>query len=155
MKDYYSSIAKGYNQLHQKEQLAKLEIIKKHLKVQEPLLDIGAGTGISTSFFKVRAVALDPSEGMLKQYKGEKVLASAEKIPFEDGKFGTVISVTALHHVDIDAAIKEIKRVARKDATFAFTILRKAKDFETIRKRLHANFDLKEYESEKDLILVS
>lgn len=152
--DYYSSIAKGYNRLHKQEQLEKLKIIKKHLKVRPLLLDIGAGTGISTSFFKVKAVALDPSEGMLKHYKGKKACAKAEKMPFEDGTFSTIIAVTSLHHTNIDKAIKEIKRVAKKNCGFAFTILKKAKDFKEVKEKLMKNFKLKEYDSKKDLILI-
>ena len=50
--DYYSSIAKGYDELHKEEQLKKLQIIAKHIKPKGLLLDIGAGTGISTSFLR-------------------------------------------------------------------------------------------------------
>ncbi len=156
-KDYYSIIANSYNELHEKEQLEKLSIIKKHLKLKEPLLDIGAGTGLSTSFFKAvkDKVALDPSKGMLKQYKGKKVCAKAEDIPFPDKTFSTIISVTALHHTNIDKAIKEIKRVAKPGCRFAFTILKKSKTFKKIKEKLMKNFRLKVYESDKDLILIS
>ncbi|MBU2590260.1 MAG: class I SAM-dependent methyltransferase [Nanoarchaeota archaeon] len=153
--NYYSGIANGYDKLHKEEQLEKLEIIKKHLKVKGLLLDIGAGTGISTKFFEVEAIALDPSKGMLEKYDGKKVCAKAEDLPFEDKTFSTIISITALHHTDIDKAIKEIKRVAKEDCLFAFTILKKAKNFEEIKEKLKNNFKLKEYDSKKDLILIS
>ncbi len=154
--EYYDNIAEGYNELYEKEQLEKLNVIKKHLKVQEPLLDIGAGTGISTSFFNVKAIALDPSKKMLEKYKGKKFLGTAEDIPLPDNTFRTIISVSALHHSkNIKNAIREIKRVSKDNATYAFTILKKSKNFKNIVKELKKNFNLKEYDSQKDLILIS
>ena len=153
--DYYSSIAKGYDELHKEEQLKKLQIIAKHIKPKGLLLDIGAGTGISTSFFKVKAVALEPSEEMLKQYKGEKVIGKAESIPFPDKSFNTIISITALHHADIEKAIKEIRRVSKDNCIYAFTILKKAANAIEIKKALKKAFNLKELDEEKDYILVS
>ena len=153
--DYYSEISKGYNELHKEEQLKKLEIIAKHIKPKAPLLDIGAGTGISTSFFRVKAFALEPSEEMLKQYKGEKVVGKAESIPFPDKIFNTIISITALHHADIEKAIKEIKRVSKDNCIYAFTILKKAKNAVEIKELLKKEFNLKELNEEKDYILVS
>ncbi|MDD4878557.1 MAG: class I SAM-dependent methyltransferase [Candidatus Nanoarchaeia archaeon] len=154
--DYYSSIAKGYDALHKEEQLRKLRIIARHIKPKAPLLDIGAGTGISTSFFRVKAVALEPSEEMLKQYKGEKVIAKAESIPFPDKYFNTIISITALHHADIEKAIKEIKRVSNDGCIYAFTILKKAANAVEIKEKLEKAFCLEEInEDEKDYILIS
>ncbi len=141
--EYYNKISKGYNELHKQEQLEKISIIKKHLKKPYKLtLDIGAGTGISSKPFK--AIALDPSINMLKQYKGKKVLAKAENLPFKDNTFNTIISVTALHHSNIKQALKEINRVAKKDAQIALTILKKSK--------IHIPNYLKKIEESKDYI---
>ena len=123
--EYYNKIAKGYNELHKKEQLNKIKIIKQHIKPKPLILDIGAGTGISSEPFN--AIAIDPSINMLKQYKGIKVLAKAEYLPFKDKTFNTIISVTALHHTNIKQALKEIKRVSKKGAQVAITILKKSK----------------------------
>jgi ubiquinone/menaquinone biosynthesis C-methylase UbiE len=122
---YYNTIAKSYNELHKEEQKNKINIIKSLIKIKQPVLDIGAGTGISSEPFK--AIALDPSIEMLKQYKGKKVQAIAESLPFKDNTFNTIISVTALHHSNIKKALKEIERVAKKDANIAITILKKSK----------------------------
>lgn len=138
---YYNEIAKGYDELYKEEQLNKISIIKKHIKPKGLLLDIGAGTGISTRAFEDQAVciALDPSIEMLKQYKGLKVVAKAEHLPFKDSTFNAIVSVTALHHADIDQALKEIKRVSKKDAQLALTILKKSnvqlKDFKRIKEQ--------------------
>lgn len=126
---YYNEIARGYNELHREEQLNKVNIIKQNIQPKGLLLDIGAGTGISTEPFEEQAIciALDPSIEMLKQYKGMKVAAKAEFLPFKDNIFDTIISVTALHHADIKEALKEIKRVSKSSAQIAITMLKKSK----------------------------
>ncbi len=157
MADYYSDIAEGYDNLHREEQLKKLKLLAKYFKPKGRMLDIGAGTGISTKFFRnVEAVALDPSEGMLKHYVGENAVGDAEHIPFPDKSFDSIISITALHHVkDAGKAAAEIRRVAKEDAVFAFTILKKAKNADELREKLKKEFGLEEIEEEKDYILFS
>ncbi|MFH1638415.1 MAG: class I SAM-dependent methyltransferase [Candidatus Woesearchaeota archaeon] len=154
---YYSDIAEGYDELHREEQIKKLKLLAKHFKPKGRMLDIGAGTGISTSFFNnVDAVALDPSEDMLNHFDGEKAIGDAEHLPFPDKSFDSIISVTALHHVkNVGKAAAEIMRVAKDDAAFAFTILKKAKNSEELREKLKKIFDLEEIEEEKDYILFS
>ncbi|HII16071.1 MAG TPA: class I SAM-dependent methyltransferase [Nanoarchaeota archaeon] len=153
--EYYSSISKSYEGLHGEEQLKKLEIIAMHIKPKTMMLDIGAGTGISTRFFGIDSVALEPSFEMLKQHKGKKVAGKAEALPFKDKTFSTIISVTALHHTGIEKAISEIKRVSKPGCIYAFTVLKKAKNAESIRRLLKESFRLKEIEEDKDYILVS
>lgn len=152
--EYYNQIAKSYNELHEEEQKRKLEIIAKHLKLKEPILDIGAGTGISAKYFK-NVILSDTSIEMLKTAKGKRITAMAEKLPFKNKTFNTVISITALHHTDIKKAIKEIKRVSKKDCNYAFTILKRAKKYALIRQELKKSFKLREIDEEKDLILIS
>ncbi len=152
--NYYNKIAKGYNELHEEEQKNKLEIIKKHLKPKGLILDIGAGTGLSAKYFK-NIILLDPSKEMLKRAKGKKVIAKAEKIPFPDKTFDAIISVTVLHHTDIRKAVKEIKRVSKPNCRYAFTILKKSKNYNKVEEELKKNFELKEIDEEKDTILIS
>jgi len=151
---YYDKIAEGYDELHGEEQRKKLKIIKKHLNPKGLILDIGAGTGISAEYFD-NIILLEPSEKMLKKAKGKKVVGTAEKIPFPDGKFDAIISVTALHHTNIKKAIKEIKRVSKKNCKYAFSILKKSKNYKLIKEELKKNFKLKEIDEEKDTILIS
>ena len=68
----YRHISKGYNELHRDEQIKKLEVIKKNLKIIPPLLDVGCGIGISTNFFRVKSVGIDNCREMLRQ--GDKKL---------------------------------------------------------------------------------
>lgn len=133
---YYDKISKGYDELYEEEQLEKLKKIKKYIK-KGSLLDVGAGTGISTKFFEdiCDCTALDPSEEMLKNYNGKKVVGKAEELPFGDKSFDNVISITALHHCGIDKAIKEMLRVVKDDGVVIVTLLKKSKkelDYERV-----------------------
>src|SRR3989344_5953345 len=125
---YYDKTASGYNELHKEEQLKKLELIKKHIDFTGLVLDIGAGTGISSEFWKnAKVISLEPSLQMLKQSKCEKVQAKAEELPFKNKTFDGIISLTALHHADLKKALKEIKRVAKKNAKIVISFLKKSK----------------------------
>ncbi|MBL7100693.1 MAG: class I SAM-dependent methyltransferase [Nanoarchaeota archaeon] len=152
--EYYDKIAEGYNELYGEEQKRKLGIIKRHLKPKGLILDIGAGTGMSSKYFK-NIILLDPSKGMLKKAKGRKIVAKAEKIPFPDNTFDAVISITSLHHTNIKKVIREIKRVSKKNCKYAFTILKRAKNYHLIKQELKKSFKLKEIDEEKDMILIS
>lgn len=125
--EYYDELSGGYDELYKDEQLEKLKFIKKYIK-KGSLLDIGAGTGISTGYFEdiCDCVALDPSEEMLNYYDGKKLIGKAEYLPFEDNSFDNVICVTALHHCDVDKAIKEMLRVVKDDGVIIVTLLKKS-----------------------------
>jgi len=149
--DYYSKIAKSYNELHEEEQIKKLKIIKQKAKLKGKILDLGSGTGLAKKFFK-NIVCVDPAKNMLNK---RDICAKAEKLPFKDKSFDSVLCVTAIHHFNLKKAIPEIKRVSREDCRYAISILKKAKNFNKIKKTLHDNFELKEIEEEKDMILIS
>lgn len=155
--NYYSNIVEGYDELYKEEQFEKLKLLSQFFKPKGLILDIGAGTGIVEKYFKdFEVYSMDPSEEMLKYCKRNKYVGYAESMPFEDNKFDTIISLTALHHVkDIDKAIKEIKRVAKPKAIFAFTILKKANNADDWIKLLIKEFKLELLDSKKDFILFS
>jgi len=150
--DYYSKIAEGYDELYGKEQSAKLGLIRKRVSDNGLVLDIGSGTGSSRSFFK-DVVQLDPSFGLLKKSSGLLVCGVAESLPFKDHVFDSIISVTSLHHTDIKKVVPEIKRVSKPGASFAFSILRRSKNFNEVVSLLKNKLKLKEEDSEKDVIL--
>ena len=147
---YYDKIADGYDELYKEEQLEKVKILIENLQPRGLLLDVGAGSGICTKAFEkyCDCVALDPSEELLKKYDGNKIVGKAEKIPFPDNYFDVVVSVTALHHANLKKALKEIFRVAKKDAKIGITILKKSKVDLGLFK------DFKMIESEKDWIFI-
>ncbi|MDD5162924.1 MAG: class I SAM-dependent methyltransferase [Candidatus ainarchaeum sp.] len=153
--DFYSQIALGYNELHAEEQLKKAEFVKSKINLNGLLLDIGAGTCVSTKEFLDKAeriVALDPSKAMLLQCSSQEILrvcAKAEKLPFPDAIFDSVVSLTALHHSDLEIAFAEIMRVAKPNAKIAVSFLKQSKKI-VLAKRLFRDFDC--FEEAKDLV---
>ena len=130
----YKHISKSYNELHRDEQIKKLEIIKKNIRIIPPLLDVGCGTGISTNFFKVKAVGIDNCREMLKQGTKNLIYAQAEKLLFKDKSFNTVISVTAFHNFkNMEKALREIIRVS-KNNNICITFLKRSKRLPQFRK---------------------
>ena len=146
--EFYNKISKSYNELYGQEQENKLRVIKNNIKLKGLTLDIGSGTGISKKFFST--IGIDPSFDLLK--KGD-ICGKAEYLPFKNKSFDNVICVTSIHHFNLEKAIKEMKRVCK--GKIVITIMRKSKNFENIRKKLHKEFNLKEIDEEKDLILIS
>ena len=152
-KEFYSKISKGYNKLYKQEQLNKIRIIKRNIRLNGRILDIGSGTGFSRKYFK-NIIQLDPSIEMLKKSSGLRVCAEAEFLPFKNKTFGGIISITALHHTEINKVIQEIKRVS-KEIKVAFSILKRSNKFLKMKNLLQKNFNLKGIPEKKDLILVS
>ena len=164
MKDnYYDKISKSYNELHGEEQKKKMQIVLKYLPKnpkQRSILDVGCGTGLSTPN---EQCGIDPSEELIKQHIGYSdgrtnkqpmriFLGSAEKMQFKDKQFNYVISLTALHHCDIEKALNEIKRVGKK---YILSILKKANDFKKFDAIIKKKFVIKDIiEEDKDIIYV-
>jgi len=158
MENYYDEIAEGYEELHEEEQLKKIEIIKKDLKVKksDKLLDVGCGTGLTTESWDCERFGIDPSEGLLKRArKKDKIeykLAPAEEIPYDDDYFDVVISVTAIQNFsDISKGLNEIKRVCKDKVVLSF--LKKSLKRKEIEEKIKKLFKIEKIvEEDKDLI---
>ncbi len=140
---YYDIIAEGYNELYLEEQINKLDIIKRHIKINKGtrILDVGCGTGISSGF-DCFVVGIDSSKYLLKQNKNnKKIFGTAGNLPFKNNSFEYVISVTSLHNFeDISKSINEMKRVG--NSYFVLSIFKKSKKFSFIKKLIEENFDI-------------
>jgi len=159
--NYYDSIAPAYDELHSSEQLKKLEIIKKELKINKEtkLLDIGCGTGVSSQF-DCDVTGIDPSEELLKiaerKFPDKQFLnESAEELSFEDKEFDVVVSLTAIQNFDdLEKGLSEIERVGKE---FALTYLKKSPKASEIEKKISEifkDYKIKRIEEEKDIIFI-
>ncbi len=141
---YYDDIAGGYDNLHKKEQLAKLAVIKRLdiIKPEDTLLDVGCGTGFSLDFFTVKdAVGIDPAKKLLALYEGTKktIVATAEHLPFADDSFDVIISITAVQNFEnIKKGLEEMLRVGKE--RFIITCLQSSPQVEKIESRIDKVF---------------
>jgi ubiquinone/menaquinone biosynthesis C-methylase UbiE len=149
----YNSISRGYNKLYMEEQLKKIRLIKENIKIKKSdlLLDVGCGTGISSEF-ECNVVGIDPCFELLKQSNKAKVGARAENLPFKDGTFDIVVSVTAIHNFNnIKKGLKEMRRVGKDK--FVFSVLKKSKKISQITRLIERYFRVnKAVEEDKDII---
>lgn len=103
-----------------------LEIAKRALEglAAKSVLDIGTGTGVFAEAFAglgLFAVGVDPRADRLEvaraRVRGARFLeARAESLPFPDGSFDLAFFGLSLHHLEVEKALKEAARVARRVA---------------------------------------
>jgi ubiquinone/menaquinone biosynthesis C-methylase UbiE len=97
------------------------------------VLEIGFGTGLNLAHYPERVgriTVVDPNPGMYRRARRriqesgmevEKRLLSSEELPFEEGKFGCVVSTFTLCGIeDVHRALGEIYRVLEKGGRFLF-----------------------------------
>ena len=94
------------------------------------ILELGSGAGEGAVYFAKQgaaATATDISAGMLRvaeklaqkhNVKIDTKQCISTALPFEDGTFDVVYAANLLHHVDIEATLKEARRVLKKGGTF-------------------------------------
>lgn len=95
-----------------------------------PLLDLGCGFGEFGSIFFEEPVeaGIDLSRSDLRKAREKGVYrllaqADARRLPFHDGSFASVLSVSTLEHVPrVDLALAEAFRVLRPGGAFVFTV---------------------------------
>jgi ubiquinone/menaquinone biosynthesis C-methylase UbiE len=128
---YYDSIAKEYDKLYYGNKLKWMReientIIEKEIKNEYLILDIGCGTGEQLAKLN-NAIGLDISLNMAKISRNKTnkfvVVGNAENLPFKSKTFDCVISFFgALNHVQLNRALKEIRRVLKDDGVLIFTV---------------------------------
>lgn len=146
----YSVLASRYDELYGEEQQAKINMIIPYLEGW--ILDVGAGTGLLARSAP-NVMSLDPCKEMIAFAPEPKICASAESIPFAEGAFNTIVSLTVLHHCAIDKVIKEFKRL--KPKKLVLSILKRSIRYKEIKAALEESFG-KPFilEDDKDTILI-
>jgi ubiquinone/menaquinone biosynthesis C-methylase UbiE len=135
----YDATAKGYDELHGKEQNAKYQATLKNVNVAGGVvLDVGCGSGL---FFKEVAdkaklvVGVDFSRNLLLLAKDQTrdlgnvfvVQSDADHLPFVDGLFDGVFAFTVLQNMpQFSVALDEWRRVTKKNGKAVVTALKKA-----------------------------
>jgi len=155
---YYDQISEGYEELHKEEQLKKVGLIKKHLKLDpdDKLLDVGCGTGLTTEPWRCKRYGIDPAPKLLERARSrEKIeykLAPAESIPYPDNFFAVVISITAIQNFqDIEKGLSEIKRVGKD--RFVLSFLKRSSKKGMIDRLIRKLFKVRDViEEDKDII---
>lgn len=124
-KTYYDNFAKNYENernkgYHKMIDDIEISILRKYLKENDSVLEVGCGTGLILSKvvkFVVNGIGIDISENMLKiaKNKGLNVFyGNGEEIPFSDNQFDVVYSFKVLPHIkNIENVLNEIKRVTK------------------------------------------
>jgi SAM-dependent methyltransferase len=95
------------------------------------ILEVGCGLGVHTRVFSIPGVKVDAVD-ISKEFIGEASsnfrrantrfhTAAAESLPFSDGKFDAVVGISTLHHLDMDAALREFHRVLKPAGKLIFT----------------------------------
>lgn len=178
--DYYDQIANGYEELHRSEQEKKIKIILADPSLQKvmssaglnpdlnsdlnndlKILDVGCGTGIFFEFINLpikQKLGIDPSKELIRiaeeKRNGTYSVGHAEELPYEDGEFDVVVSLTAIQNfTDVKRGLDEIRRVGKKDSKFILTFLKKSGKNRLITELIEKGFHVeKMIEEDKDII---
>jgi ubiquinone/menaquinone biosynthesis C-methylase UbiE len=120
----FDGIASRYERARPEYDVAVAQAIRDRLALApgDTILDLAAGTGKLTralrSAFRARLIAVEPSEGMRREFvkavQGVPILdGTAESIPLGDGAVAAVVVGQAFHWFQPEPAAREIRRVLR------------------------------------------
>ena len=124
-----------------------------HIAGLEKVLDVGCGTGLLARYLVERAtppptlVGIDFSREMLRQGRGRPTLpvqADMEALPFRDGTFDAVVSITAFRVIPADERLilAEMARVLRPGGALILSLLRQKDDANLVHLLGAAGFDV-------------
>jgi SAM-dependent methyltransferase len=116
----YNTIGKGYAN-YRKSDPRIAAMIREALADAQTALNVGAGAG-SYEFPGLHIAAVEPSATMIAQRSpalAKAVQGTAENLPFPDNTFDAATAFLTTHHwSDLEAGLREMKRVARKRCVF-------------------------------------
>jgi SAM-dependent methyltransferase len=93
--------------------------VAARVRGHEPVLDVGCGEG-ALAHALPGVIGLDRSPTMLAAAPPPSVRGDALALPFQGDRFGAVVSINVLYHLDEPArAIEEARRVLRTGGLFA------------------------------------
>jgi SAM-dependent methyltransferase len=93
--------------------------VAARVRGHEPVLDVGCGEGALANALP-GVIGLDRSTTMLAAAPPPSVRGDALALPFQGDRFGAVVSINVLYHVDEPVqAIEEARRVLRTGGLFA------------------------------------
>lgn len=99
------------------------------LRPSDSALEIGCGSGVFTERVArsgATVTATDLSEDLLALAREKRIanvrleIADAHRLPYPDGSFDAVYGSSILHHLDVQRAFPEIRRVLREGGRLAF-----------------------------------
>jgi ubiquinone/menaquinone biosynthesis C-methylase UbiE len=122
VKAAYDQIGRGYSNFRSTDPDIAAAI-ERALGSAESVLNIGAGTG-SYEACAPRCVAIEPSSTMIAQrstVSAPAIQGTAEQLPLQSGSFDAAMALLTVHHwADLDAGLRELRRVARRAVIFTF-----------------------------------
>lgn len=109
----------------------RVEMLLGGLRPGAKVLEVGCGIGLLTEEMAKRGVkvcSLDISQELLRKARGRSgnrevafLRSSAYELAFADSVFDNIIGMSVLHHLDVDSALKEFRRVLKKGGRMAFS----------------------------------
>jgi ubiquinone/menaquinone biosynthesis C-methylase UbiE len=114
------------------ERRARLFVKRARLGPGVRAMELGCGTGVflrQVADCGVGLVGLDLSHDLLERARGavgdlgnvRLVRGNAERMPFPDGCFDAVYGSSVLHHLELENALREVRRVLRPGGRAVFT----------------------------------
>ena len=109
----------------------RVKMLSRHLAPGMSVLELGCGTGYFTRELArsgADIVAIDVSPELLEIAKANcstpnvrYEIKNAYELSYPDGAFNSVVGSSVLHHLEIDAALREVYRVLKPGGTIYFT----------------------------------
>ena len=109
----------------------RVKMLTSHLHQGQSVLELGCGTGYFTrelAATRAEVTAIDISPELLAVARQECssgnvrfAIQNAYAMTFPDETFDSVVGSSVLHHLEIEAALREIQRVLKADGSIYFT----------------------------------